>query len=373
MDFSLTTLFVVPSTNTLPSTGSTQDLTPGQLGVFLPTNAPATAGNIAAAKFVYFAQGRIENFPKGSKKSDDIYEDKVVEWYKMTGEDTAQVQITEISGLSLQCDQDITITLRLFSDYINAGFYNGLTRSVMVHTPCCDCGDDPCADLDATQYEAVIDEFVAKINAEARLSEFVVAERIDSGANSFIRITGLPLTEYGQPCDLTAFPFQFDRMYFYTFIHKGPETSQDYVVADTCDIPGTIEVVQRALYPIGTPEEVKQLEKNFYSYQTTHKHIFSDPKFNGAFTSYVEDGEFYDMYVLKFKSPELYTWAGYVFQDETVILAVPNGSAAATDLETLLTVKFGAPTDYSVVDISTTTTTSTTSSTTTTTTTTLFP
>ena len=36
-DFSLTTLFVVPVGQTdLPSSGSTQDLTPGQLGFFDP-------------------------------------------------------------------------------------------------------------------------------------------------------------------------------------------------------------------------------------------------------------------------------------------------------------------------------------------------
>ncbi len=35
MDFSLTTLFVVPSSqSTLPTTGSTQNLTAGQFGIF---------------------------------------------------------------------------------------------------------------------------------------------------------------------------------------------------------------------------------------------------------------------------------------------------------------------------------------------------
>ena len=36
-DFSLTTLFVVPVGNTLPSSGSTQNLTAGQVGIFLMT------------------------------------------------------------------------------------------------------------------------------------------------------------------------------------------------------------------------------------------------------------------------------------------------------------------------------------------------
>ena len=47
-DFSLTTLFVVPVGNTLPSSGSTQNLTAGQFGLFLNTYAVATTGNISA-------------------------------------------------------------------------------------------------------------------------------------------------------------------------------------------------------------------------------------------------------------------------------------------------------------------------------------
>ncbi len=36
MDFSLTTLFVVPVGNALPSSGSTQDLVAGKFGFFKP-------------------------------------------------------------------------------------------------------------------------------------------------------------------------------------------------------------------------------------------------------------------------------------------------------------------------------------------------
>ena len=48
-DFSLTTLFVVPVGNTLPSSGSTQDLTAGQFGLFRSDYTVANAGNIAAS------------------------------------------------------------------------------------------------------------------------------------------------------------------------------------------------------------------------------------------------------------------------------------------------------------------------------------
>ena len=51
-DFSLTTLFVAPvGQTTVPSSGSTQDLTAGQLGIFLQDYTAATAGNIAASDY----------------------------------------------------------------------------------------------------------------------------------------------------------------------------------------------------------------------------------------------------------------------------------------------------------------------------------
>ena len=56
-DFSLTTLFVVPVGQTaLPSSGSTQDLTAGQVGIFKNDYSVATAANIAAAPYFYIAQ-----------------------------------------------------------------------------------------------------------------------------------------------------------------------------------------------------------------------------------------------------------------------------------------------------------------------------
>ena len=71
-DFSLTTLFVVPVGNTLPSSGSTQNLTAGQVGIFLNDYSVATAGNIAAAPYFYVAQGRVNTYLQGSKRSDKI-------------------------------------------------------------------------------------------------------------------------------------------------------------------------------------------------------------------------------------------------------------------------------------------------------------
>lgn len=339
MDFSKITLFVVPTGNTLPTTGSTNNLADAQFGTFLPDYSVATAANIAAAPYIYVAQGRIEDVPGlGSKKSDKLYTRKTIETYKITGSATANVQITEVSGFEAKCGESLTISLRLFSQYINTGFHNGLTRSVTVQTPCCDCGDDPCADVDV---QTIVDDFVTAINEEPRLSEFVIASRTGTGDDSVLVITGIPLTRYGNACDLTAFPYEYDRMYFRTYAYRGAETTQDYLVFDACDLFATAEVTQTSNYPTGTPAEIAQMEKNWFSYQTTFKSIFSSPLFNGAFESYVDDSiPFYNTLYIRFYDPENNSYTDASPQESMVIIAAPP--AVATAIETRLELFFGA-------------------------------
>ena len=156
MDNNLTTLFIVPTNNTLPTTGSTQNLTTyasggtttGQFGIFLPDNTPATVANVGNAKYIYLCQARnIYSPDEGTRRSDDIYPRNVLEWYKVPGNLSANVQITQISNLNVGCNQDVSITLRLDSFYIRAAYANSLTRSVLVTTPCCNCGSNPCDDI----------------------------------------------------------------------------------------------------------------------------------------------------------------------------------------------------------------------------------
>ena len=137
MDFSLTTLFVAQS-GTLASSGSTQNLTAGQLGLFRPDYSIATAGNIAAAKYFYVAQGRIESVPPnnaagwgpstgnqlGSKRSDKIAASKVIEWYKVTAVSSVPTQIQSIANWNLECGKQITFAFVLHSSYIDTGFFN---------------------------------------------------------------------------------------------------------------------------------------------------------------------------------------------------------------------------------------------------------
>lgn len=386
MDFSLTTLFVAQS-GTLASSGSTQDLTPGQLGIFRPDYSIATAGNIAAAKYFYIAQGRIEVVPPnsavgllpsggnqlGSKRSDKISAAKVIEWYKVTAVSSVPTQIQTISDWNLECGEQITFAFNLHSSYIDTGFFNGLTKSFTLSTPCCECGANPCAAVEGEALQNFVDEVAAMGNADPQLAAFLTFSRFGTGDDSQLYITEKALTVYGNACDFSAYPWEYDRLWFRAFVIKGPVTTQDFIVSNSCDIVATSTVVQRSDYPSGSSAEIQQLEKNLWSYQVNQfKHQYQYNSWNQLFTSYVTPGTFYDTYYIKFFPYDEYlnVWNPGVPQDATVIVAFPTTTGSA--FETVLTAALGAPTDVSGTNPTTTTTTSTTS-TSTTSTTTLIP
>jgi len=390
-DFSLTTLFVVPVGQTsLPSAGSTQDLTAGQVGFFRNDYSVATAGNIAAAPYFYVAQGRQNTYLQGSKRSDKIKgcpsgsgcSSNVTEWYKVSGCGTPAVQITDVTNWNVQCGEVVTLTLRGHSSYLDTLYFNGFTRSVTVQAPCCDCGADPCADVNTN---ALINQFIFQLNLAApgnnpdniTLSDFYTFENV---GGTILRISGKPLTKYGQPCDIAAFPWEYDRMYFRTFVYQGPATTADFIVADNCDIVANPVVVQRSSYPTGTAEEIAQLEKNFYSYQAGYlKHLFRMNGYNENFETYVSTGVIYNTYYIKFNQFDrsAYQWGDYIYEDSMVIVAVPNaatpGNAGiSAAVEAVLEAALGTVLDNNAC-ITTTTTTTSTPPTTTTTTSTLIP
>jgi hypothetical protein len=384
MDFSLTTLFVVPTTQAaLPTTGSTQDLTPGQVGLF--TDAYVATATPQTGPYFYVAQGRTNNYLQGSKRSDKIAgplqavtpRSNIIEWYKVTGCATATNQITDVSNWNVHGGDIVTLTLRAHSSYIDTLYFNGLTRSVTVTAPCLACGGDPCASVDVN---ALINSLIVKLSTKAPginpdnifLTQFFTFENI---GGTILRITGKPLTKYGQPCDVAAFPQEYDRMWFRTFVYSGPATTVDFIVADKCNIVATPIITQRANYPKGTSDEIYQLEKNFYSYQAGYlKHLYRMMGYNQNFESWVATGSVYDTYYIKFmeynRGSE--TWGDYIAEDSQVIIAAVTGSAMSTAIGAALAGALGTVVDESGACI-TTTTTSSTSSTTTTTTTTMIP
>ena len=385
-DFSLTTLFVVPVGNSLPSSGSTQNLAAGQVGFFKSDYTVANAGNIGGAPYFYVAQGRVNTYLQGSKRSDKIAgplnsggngKSNVTEWYKVTGCSTVSNQVTEVGGWTVKCGDIVTLTLRGHSSYVDTLYFNGFTRSVTVQAPCCDCGGDPCENTDVN---ALIDQFIVKLRQQApgnnpdniSFNDFYTFENV---GGTILRISGKPLTKYGQPCDIAAFPWEYDRMYFRTFVYSGPATTADFIVADACNIVAEAQVVQRASYPSGTSDEIAQLEKNYYSYQAGYlKHLYRMNGYNENFESWVSGGTTYDTYYVKFNeySKSAYSWGDYIKEDAMVIIAVPQGSGAATSVDAILEDALGVI-EFDNACVSTTTTTSTAAPSTTTTTSTLIP
>ena len=346
-DFSLTTLFVVPVGNTLPSSGSTQNLTAGQVGIFLSDYSVATAGNIAGSPYFYVAQGRTNTYLQGSKRSDKISgcpggsscKTNVTEWYKSNGCATVVNQVTDVVDFTVKCGEIVTLTLRGFSSYLNTLYFNGFTRSVTVNAPCCECGGDPCTDTDVP---ALIDSLIIKLEEHAPgdnpdniyLTQFYQFQRIGNDQSALLRITGKPLTQYGQPCDVAAFPWEYDRFYFRTFIFSGPATTADFIVDDPCNRVAQPVITQRSNYPAGTSAEVQQLEKNFYSYQAGYlKHLYRMNGYNENFESWVTDGIIYDLYYIKFNEYDksAYQWGDHIMEDSTVIIAVPNNQTTAIE------------------------------------------
>jgi hypothetical protein len=377
-DFSLTSLFVVPVGNTLPSSGSTQDLTAGQVGIFTNTYAVATAGNIAAAPYFYVAQGRVNTYLQGSKRSDKISANNVSEWYKVVGNPVAANQVTEVGDFTVKPGEVVTLTLRAFSSYINTLYFNGFTRSVTVNAPCLACGADPCTDVDVP---ALIDDLIYHLELKApgnnpdniSFSTFYQFQRIGNDQDAKLVISGKPLTQYGQPCDVAAFPWEYDRMYFRTFIFSGPATTADFIVADPCNQVAQAVITQRSSYVSGTSAEVQQLEKNFYSYQAGYlKHLYRMVGYNENFESWVSDGTVYDTLYIKFNEYDksAYKWGDYIIEDSQVILAIPQALTAG--FLAVLNPALGAPVDESG-DITSTTSTTTTIWPSTSTTTTLIP
>jgi len=388
-DFSLTTLFVVPVGQTaLPSSGSTQNLTAGQVGIFRNDYSLATAGNIAAAPYFYVAQGRTNTYLQGSKRSDKIKgcpsgsgcSSNVTEWYKVSGCPTAANQITDVTDFTVQCGESITLTLRAHSSYIDTLYFNGFTRSVTIQAPCCGCDENPCDDVSA---DTIINLLIAKLTQQASginpdnisFNTFFTFENV---GGTILRITGKPLTQYGQPCDVAAFPFEYDRMSFRTFVYAGPATTADFIVADACNLVANPIITQRASYATGTSEEIAQLEKNFYSYQAGYlKHLYRMAGYNENFESWVSGGTTYDTFYIRFNeyNKSEYQWGDYIHEDSTVILAIPNAttSGISAAIEAVLVAALGTVVDQGIPCITTTTTTSSAPASTTTSTSTNIP
>jgi len=400
-DFSLTTLFVVPVGETIPSSGSksTQDLDAGEVGFFGTDYVAVDNTNIAAESYFYVAQGRNNTYMLGSKRSDRIKgcatancRSNITEAYKVCGCGTPVNQILQIGDWNVKCGEIVTITLRAHSSYLDTLYFNGLTRSVTVQAPCCDCDGDPCDPVDCsglldliiskltgytttsgvTDWDSPISEVSLGINPDNfNLNTFFTFSKVTVAEDTCVlQIEGKPLTAYGVPCDVAAFPFEYDRMWFRGWAYTGPATTVDFIVADACNIIATSTTVQNSVYATGTSAEIKQLEKNYYSYQAgLLKHLYRQMGWNQNFDSWVTDGTVYDTYYIKFNNIDksAYSWGDYIPDDSMVIIAVEKVSAANTAIGLALTAAIGTLTcDNECITTTSTTTVAPTTTTTTT-------
>ena len=357
-DFSLTTLFVVPSGVDIASAGTlTQELDGniGEVGFFNPNYVAVNSGNVDNFPYFYVAQGRINTYLQGTKRSDKIAgcpggqscKSNVIEAYKVVGCPTPINQITEVSDWNVHCGDTVTLTLRGFSSYLSTLYFNGFTRSVTVQAPCCECDGNPC---DTVDVDALIDQFIEKLEAQApgnnpdniSLSQFYTFTNV---GGTILQIEGKPLTAYGQPCDVAAFPFEFDRLWFRTFVYSGPATTADFIVADNCNIVAEAVITQESNFARGLSTEIAQLEKNFYSYQAGYlKHLYRMAGYNGNFESWVTPGATYDTYYIKFNEyyKDAYNWGDYITEDSTVIIAAVTGSDESDDVNDILAAALGS-------------------------------
>ena len=130
---------------------------------------------------------------------------------------------------------------------------------------------------------------------------------------------------------------------FEVFVYKGPDTTADFITADSCEAVATVTTTLESNYPSGTSAEIKQLEKNYYSYQAGYlKHLYRIAGYNGNFESHVVDGETYDTFYIKFNEYDrsAYQWGDYVPTDSMVIIAVVQGTESNA-LKTILEAALG--------------------------------
>lgn len=336
MDFSLTTVFVNPVGSTLATAGATSALTPGKIGLFKKSYAaPAVAGT--DTRFV-IAQGRnADEVPQTTKKSDVIDLSRITRYKQFAPVTTSQTKVVEVKGFNAKCGEQVTVTLRGFSKYLNISYVNGYTQSFTINTPCCECGEDPCTVVDAG---ALVDQFVALINA-SKYGEYVVATKVADGDSFKLVITANEIVQDTPGVMLNNFMYDgYDYLEFYAYAYKGPETTVEDVVANRCDVFAEVVTTRRPTGKRGSSAEVALVEQRHYAYQSGRmKDLNCNPDMNPLYTSNVAPNTWYTQFLIKYRPLEgNQAWNMSQEIDETVLIFVAQAQAAAfkTALDAML-------------------------------------
>lgn len=334
MDFSLPRLYVAKSTNTLPTTGTTATLAADQVGIFLPSYAPATAANAGAADYIFIASGRpavMAPLNLGSNKGEWISKSNVISKNIIKGTAASAVQISTITSFTAQAGNQYSITIRAFSEMLDTSSRRGWEEIFTVNGPCLNCGADPCAALTAQQTSDLVDAFLAQMNARKSLKGYLTFAKTGSGATSGITVTGVAQTQLPTNCNVWVNRYKLDAVTFDIFAQVDPPTMQDYAIPSPCNTFATITVTQTPTFARGTAGEVRDKELEYYSYAVPKfKELFADSLFNGIYTSEAEAGVVYDMFVIRAlnyeKGPN---YSDVVKQEFTNILYCANTKTTA--------------------------------------------
>ena len=205
MDFKIPSFLVVTSSTqtALPiSTRGTETLTTQEFGLFdSKTFKSVTAPSFPTNQSIFVAQG--SGRPEvGSFKSANIYPKNITGWSGVKAVCTSTQQITYVGfngvddcfTMSAGCDEEYTVTLRVFGERVRHLYPMGFTKSYLLKTACCDDCATNCTDVNCDLLAASL---VSQINSDPYMSKWVVAEKVEKCTTPASAQTYSLLT----PCD----------------------------------------------------------------------------------------------------------------------------------------------------------------------------
>lgn len=256
------------------TTGATEDLTAGQIGLFAADtfNAlPVVTSNTKPNKMFIIAQGSMHGLDtrggishgglQESVKSRPINPKYIEKFYKVEPvRPVSDVWTIGYNGVSTckpitgECGAKYTIRVDVRGEAALRSYNRNLYRYFTVETPCCDDCDVTCDPATADPY-LLAKSFVEQINSDVEISKFVNAELIletaisDANETTFVKYT-LSVNDGGNPQDLADVQNAYPS---YTGIER----------IDRSGILSTYQVIKTAGLPSAFTPTAKRLGADF--------------------------------------------------------------------------------------------------------------
>jgi len=186
MDYNVPSIMVVAlgSQTALPvSTRATDTLTTQEFGIFdSKTFKSVTAPSFPTNQSIFIAQGSGRS-EIGSFKSANIYPKNITSWrgVKAICTNTQQITYVGFNGvddcytMSAACDEKYSVTIRVFGERVRHLNPQGLTKSYLLQTACCEDCTTNCDDVNC---DTLADSLVAQVNADPYMNKWVLAEKV---------------------------------------------------------------------------------------------------------------------------------------------------------------------------------------------------